>query len=293
MLQYTACLSCLLLLYLLWEARSPAPPAALLAPAPHPPRRSDNCYSIARESRARLTAANISLECAALEENGCPAVYDRAAVRADPLDVLLRSAHCNLDWAEWESVSPAELAFPLAYFITAYTDARQLELLLATVFRPHNAYCIHVDSKADSVFVRTVKQLVECYRARYPGATIILPEDTVSVYWGHFSIVEAELTCLRALHRLGLDWRYAVNLAGSELQIFTNKEMVANLSGAPDQIYVESFPLPANNQYRVEHKWRLAEGRFDPDVAGSNWPIIWTGEKQDPVPYNLTIFKAN
>ena len=89
-------------------------------------------------------------------------------------------------------VSPAELAFPLAYFITAYTDARQLELLLATVFRPHNAYCIHVDSKADPGFLQTVQDMVKCYTARHPAATIIFPARTVPVYWGHFSIGSAK-----------------------------------------------------------------------------------------------------
>ena len=142
---------------------------------------------------------------------------------------------CQLDWAEWDAVSPAELAFPLAYFITAYTDARQLELLLATVFRPHNAYCIHVDSKADPEFLQTVMQMVKCYTDRHPTATIFLPGHSVPVYWGHFSIVEAELLCLEALEPLAVDWRYAVNMAGSELQLLTNRELVLFLRQARNQ----------------------------------------------------------
>ena len=31
--------------------------------------------------------------------------------------------------------------------MTAYTDARALELLLSVIFTPHNSYCIHIDPK--------------------------------------------------------------------------------------------------------------------------------------------------
>ena len=56
--------------------------------------------------------------------------------------------------------------FPLAYFMTVYTDARTLELTLATIFRPHNSYCLHIDKKAEEEFKRTVLQIINCYRAK-------------------------------------------------------------------------------------------------------------------------------
>ena len=87
----------------------------------------------------------------------------------------------------FSKVSEEELSFPLAYAITAYMDPRNLgslpwsvwvlnptlalvftlnhasqyqknmvfnflEVLLATIFRPHNSYCIHVDPYADETF---------------------------------------------------------------------------------------------------------------------------------------------
>ena len=71
----------------------------------------------------------------------------------------------------------------MAFFITAFKDARNLEQLLRTVFRPHNAYCIHVDAKSGRLYRRTVEQLVACYRARHPGAQIFLSAESVPVYW--------------------------------------------------------------------------------------------------------------
>ena len=41
-----------------------------------------------------------------------------------------------------------------------------LELSLASIFRPHNSYCLHVDSKSDERFQRTVSHILSCYRAK-------------------------------------------------------------------------------------------------------------------------------
>ena len=65
---------------------------------------------------------------------------------------------------------------------------RNLEYLLATIFQPQNAYCIHIDPKviesfkvlvqckwflclqADSMFLDTVRQLISCYRLHWHRA---------------------------------------------------------------------------------------------------------------------------
>ena len=80
--------------------------------------------------------------------------------------VLARSLSCELDWPTFSQVSQKERDFPIAYFMTVYTDARILELTLATIFRPHNSYCLHIDKKAEEEFKRTVLQIINCYRAK-------------------------------------------------------------------------------------------------------------------------------
>ena len=57
-----------------------------------------------------------------------------------------------------------ELKTPLAFSIVAHSHLGLLEAQLATIFRPHNAYCIFVDSKAIPSFKSAVGQLVDCYR---------------------------------------------------------------------------------------------------------------------------------
>ena len=92
---------------------------------------------------------------------------------------------------------------------------------------------------------------------------------TVPVFYMHFSIVEAELICLGDLLENKHPWSYTVNMAGSEVMLYTNKELVTNLSSTEKpEIYTESFPMPKSNMYRIEHKYEYVEGSpFDPDRA--------------------------
>ena len=53
-----------------------------------------------------------------------------------------------------------ELKTPLAFSIVTHSHLGLLEAQLATTFRPNNAYCIFVDSKA----IHTFKSAAQCVR---------------------------------------------------------------------------------------------------------------------------------
>ena len=157
---------------------------------------------------------------------GCTQVYNTIQEKVDPLSVFGRSSTCELDMPSYSTMSKQEKEFPLAYLFLPYNDARNIEMILSTVFRPHNVYCIHIDPKGGQVFIRTIQQIIACYKAKYPEAKIFQSSTSVPVYWGHFSNVEAELACMRDLLNLDMDWQYLINMAGSELMLSTNKELV-------------------------------------------------------------------
>ena len=56
-----------------------------------------------------------------------------------------------------------------------------------------------------------------------PGTYIYPAREAVAVHWGHFSIVEAELSCLQDLLHNNRSWQYALDMAGSEVMMFTNR----------------------------------------------------------------------
>ena len=124
------------------------------------------------------------------------------------------------------------------------SDPRTLELSLATIFRPQNSYCVHVDHKSSPLFRSTVANMMECYRTKFPGSYIYPATMSYDVYWGHFSIVEAELICMSDLLTNGRNWSYALDMAGSEVMLATNLELVNILSEQEGVRYCNSFPMP-------------------------------------------------
>ena len=125
-----------------------------------------NCSDLIRQSGELLRDGNLTYSCSALEETDCDLTYQEIYARSIPENVFSRSRRCQLDWPEYRKVSTEERDFPLAYFLTVYADARTLELSLATIFRPHNSYCIHIDKKAGEMFKRTILQLIQCYQSK-------------------------------------------------------------------------------------------------------------------------------
>ena len=83
-----------------------------------------------------------------------------------------------------------ELKTPLAFSIVAHSHLGLLEAQLATIFRPNNAYCIFVDSKAIHTFKNAVSQLVDCYREKFPSTQIFLVANAFPVFWADISLLK-------------------------------------------------------------------------------------------------------
>ena len=85
-------------------------------------------------------------------------------------DVIICSRYL-IEWALYsKQVSSIERQISLAFSIIAHDQFSLLETLIASLFRPHNSYCIFVDAKATTEFHNMVKQLVDCYKYQYPQA---------------------------------------------------------------------------------------------------------------------------
>ena len=91
-----------------------------------------------------------------------------------------------------------------------------------------------------------MENILACYREKYPHSYIWTASKQIPVYWGHYSIVQAEFNCLLDLFnnslKVGKPWVYALNLAGSEIMTYTNKEL-GNLPCKKDVIFLFQFQL--------------------------------------------------
>ena len=125
-----------------------------------------------------------------------------------------------------------------------------------------------------------MQNMVDCYRNKYPGGYINAVQRT-PVYWGHYSIVEAELVCLTELMDSGRNWSYAINMAGSEVMMITNKELVSDISANMGRIHTQSELLPKQDWNRIKYRHK-----YDSPNRGKRLG------KHDPPPFNLTIYKG-
>lgn len=114
---------------------------------------------------------------------------------------------------------PGEDDFPLAFDILVHKDVEQFERLLRAIYRPQNAYCVHVDRKSSSGLQSAVRGISGCLH------NVFVLENHVAVTWGTYSVLEADVLCMRALLRYK-KWKYFINLTGQEFPLKTNWELV-------------------------------------------------------------------
>ena len=122
-----------------------------------------------------------------------------------------------------------ERDFPLAFTFVVNSSPQQVFRLLKLLYRPQNAFCIHYDVKTPPSIRQVFDNIAKCF------SNVMIATKLEDVVWGYYTIMEAEMNCLRDLHRYResqsaeLKWRYVINLCGKELPLTSNREMVSRL----------------------------------------------------------------
>ena len=89
----------------------------------------------------------------------------------------------------------------LAFTIVTHDQLGLFEILLHTIFRPYNAYCIYVGSNT-AKHRHSIEKLVKCYNYLYPESNVFMAVNTTSVQWANWSVIEADLICMEQLLNL-------------------------------------------------------------------------------------------
>lgn len=116
------------------------------------------------------------------------------------------------------SLTDEERGYPIAFGIVMYNDLDRFERLLRAIYRPQNFYCVHADRKSSESFHQSLRTLLSCF------PNVFLSARSVKVYWGKFSVLDADLICMRELLRFR--WKYFINLTGQEFPLKTNKQLI-------------------------------------------------------------------
>ncbi len=90
----------------------------------------------------------------------------------------------------------------LAFTIVTHDEIGLFEIMLHTIFRPYNAYCIYVGANSPPEYRDAASKVVNCYKDLFPKSTIFMAQDTKEVRWGNFTLIEADLICMDQLLKL-------------------------------------------------------------------------------------------
>ena len=142
----------------------------------------------------------------------------------------------------WRSISKPVPKMAISYVV--HDNVGLFELLFHINFRPHHTYCIYIDSKTSEDIQTVFKSILQCYQANFQN--IIIVNNTNPIYWGGYSQLNATLTCLRMLSKKSKDWKYFMNMAGTELPMVDIDEFAMKITHAK---------IPYSVQSRLEPKW--------------------------------------
>ncbi|XP_068675646.1 N-acetyllactosaminide beta-1,6-N-acetylglucosaminyl-transferase-like [Montipora foliosa] len=171
-------------------------------------------------------------------------------------------------------VSEEEKQLPIAYSITLYKSARLVERILQAIYMPNNVYCIHIDTKSPDALLRAIKTMIRCL----PNVFVVT--NRTSVFWGHFSLVQAQLNCMEELLQSSVKWKYYISLVGQDFPLYDNKEIVRALRTLKNHNNIGSKPVAKKFQNRTKFIHRFINNKFV------------TGDKKPPPPHNITIYKG-
>ncbi|XP_077984670.1 beta-1,3-galactosyl-O-glycosyl-glycoprotein beta-1,6-N-acetylglucosaminyltransferase 4-like [Glandiceps talaboti] len=180
----------------------------------------------------------------------------------------------NKVWATTEE------EFPLSFAISVYKSTHQVELLLRTIYRPWNSYCIHVDKRSGTDFHLAIHQIASCFN------NVFIASASVPVVWASIYVLETERVCQRELLKRDRKWKYYINLTGQEFPLKTNREIVDILRQFHSTNDVMSYRLEdgsRSNKYRQNWHFRITPQR---GIEVTNL------KKTEPVPSNIKIYKG-
>ena len=104
-------------------------------------------------------------------------------------------------------------------------EAAFLEVYLATMFRPVDSHCIHIDVRANDLIRGAVTGVVRCYKEQFPDANLFISSTAVPAFDCDGSGLEANLICLRELSLRDSKWQFYLNPSESSLPLLSHRDL--------------------------------------------------------------------
>lgn len=100
----------------------------------------------------------------------------------------------------------------IAYLILVHRYPNQFKRLFKAIYHPANHYVIHVDKRSGVELQTEIRDFLK----GYPNASILKSEKAL---WGGYSLVDAELRAIKELLKMGLHWKFFINLSAQDFPL--------------------------------------------------------------------------
>ena len=190
--------------------------------------------------------------------------------------------NCSAIQSEFNNfyVSQEEKDFPIAYQMVLHSSIQQVVRFLKVVYRPHNAYCVHIDKKSSRIFRNSFKTLARCL------PNLHIARKSYDVRYQTIDQVDAMRSCYtELLDQSSVEWKYTINLCGKELPFKTNREIVTELKKlkgsnlANPGISLVDLRTPVLLRKRIHNR------------VIRNPIVKYSSEPLDPVPHDIPVYK--
>ena len=128
---------------------------------------------------------------------------------------------------------------------------------------------------------KSVRAIVKCFN------NVFIASKLERVVYAGYTRLQADINCMRDQLNSPIQWKYLLNIAGSEMPAKTNLEMVTILkiyNGAND---IEGLYGDRVIRKRFEYKW------IENTETKSDYKMIKTDIKHPGAPYQLDILRGN
>ncbi|CAL1530703.1 unnamed protein product [Lymnaea stagnalis] len=207
--------------------------------------------------------------------------------RLRPSEYRAASADCyafrqRFGFSRHPKVSNEEKYFPIAFIILFYKDLDQVLFLLRAIYRPHNVYCLSVDTKSSIEFLEAVRAVVRCL------PNVFVASKLENIVYAGFSRLMADIDCMEDLLQHPVRWKYVINMPGQQFPLRTNLELVRILklyNGANDIEGLVGDMLVAD-RYLYKHTYVI-----DPETGEMKVKKLY--QPNDPPPHGLEMVKGS
>lgn len=176
-----------------------------------------------------------------------------------------------------------EIINMIAYLILVHRYPNQFKRLFKAIYHPDNYYMIHIDKRSGV----ELQQELQDFLAMYPNASMLKSEKAI---WGGYSLVDAELRGIQELLKMGLKWKFFINLSAQDFPLKSQTEIHKFLSKhigkdflkvsnqmqvRPDTMHrVEEYVTESGDQIITEPVVKRAFMQGVTPYIGNQWMIL-------------------